>query len=417
MPAAPRRELTVWSEAGPPHDGLSTDPRRQTTDRWRRRVGVVIATVLLAAVGVSVTRTAPGEKASRSNGTAQAESPYSGDAVAVAGLNAGEVNGSRFDAPFVEFVDRDHGFALTTTCPGGDQPCSYGLAVSMDGGRTYQHREVPLAEVPPLEGYSADLHAITTRTVVIADRGKWWVSVDAGRTWRSAPDSVTGNVASVPAGGRLHSQCADTNCDSRELTVIDPDTGMRSRMSNVALESVHSSSESTVAPDGTRWISGIARGGVPALATTRDGGRTWSVSRFPKPKQLLSGPKLLVGPGKLRYAVFTVQRNDAKNGFGPMYASTDAGRTWTRIRDGEEQPASITGAIIHPDGQLLIGTERDGPMISADGGRTFTRPAAAPAVTGFIERSGMITAITSAGAYWTSRNGGATWSPISVPAP
>ncbi|MEU4160580.1 hypothetical protein [Actinoplanes sp. NPDC026670] len=366
--------------------------------------------MLLAAIGVLVTHPA-GEKAGRRNGAALAEARPSADAVT--GTEPGEAS----EALFVQFADRDHGFALTSTCPGEEQPCSYGLAVTVDGGRTYQHRKVPLAKVPPLEGYSADLHAVTGQTVVIEDRGKWWASIDAGRTWRSVPNSVTRSVAVIPAKARLHIHCADTNCDKRELTVIAPETGMRLKLSNVPLESVHGSSESTIAPDGTRWLSGIARGGVPALATTRDGGRTWSVSRFPKPENLLSGPKLLVGPGKQWYAVFTVQRNDAKNGFGPVYASPDAGRTWSRIRDGREQPASITGAIIQPEGQLLIGTERDGPMISADGGRTFTTPRAVPAVSTFIERSGMITAMTSTGAYWTSRDGGATWSPVSVPAP
>ncbi|MFD1373403.1 WD40/YVTN/BNR-like repeat-containing protein [Actinoplanes sichuanensis] len=370
--------------------------------------------MLLAAIGVATTDAA-GDKPSRSDGAALAQAMPSDDVVA--GVDTGEVNGPHFGALFVQFVDRDHGFALTSTCPDEKQPCSYGLAVSIDGGRTYQHRRVPLAEVPPLEGYSADLHAVTAQTVVIEDRGTWWVSLDAGRTWRSAPNSVTRTVTAIPAKARLHTHCADPNCDRRELTVIDPATGMRLKVGDVPLESVHDSSESTIAPDGTRWISGIARGGAPALAITRDGGRTWSVSRLPKPEKLLSGPKLLVGPGKQRYAVFTVQRHGVKNGFGPLYASTDAGRTWTRIRDGEEQPASITGAIIQPDGQLLIGTERDGPMISADGGRTFTTPDTMPAVSSFIERGGMITAMTSAGTYWTSRDGGATWSPISVPTP
>ncbi|TDB82046.1 hypothetical protein [Micromonospora sp. KC721] len=416
MPATPHRELIVWSEANPPHDGLSSDRWPQTADRWRRRAGsAFIAAALLAAIGVSVRHAASDEKVSRVSAAVAADATYVDNAVTE--VDAGEVNGTRFDALFVEFVDRDHGFALTATCPDGKQFCSYGLAVSIDGGRSYQHRELPLAKVAPPEGYSADLHAVTTDTVVIEDRGKWWVSIDAGRTWRSAPDSVARNVAEIPAAGRLHTRCGDTNCDSRELTVIDPDTGMRLKMPNVPLEQIHGSSESTIAPDGTRWISGIARGDVPALATTRDGGRTWSVSRFPKPDKLLSAPRLLVGPGSLRYAMFSVQRTDAKNGFGPMYASTDAGRTWAQVRDGEGQPASILGAIVGPDGRLLIGTELNGPMISADRGRTFTRLEAGPNVSNFIERSGIITAQRGDGSYSTSLNGGATWSPISVPAP
>ncbi|GGM55150.1 hypothetical protein GCM10011608_45000 [Micromonospora sonchi] len=415
MPVTPRRELIVWSEPNPPHDELPSDRRPQTADWWRRRVGsAFVVAALLATIGVSVTHRAPDGKVSRGSAAA-ANATYSDNAVT--GVDAGEVNRARFDALFVQFVDRDHGFALTATCPDGKQHCSYGLAVSIDGGRTYQHRALPLAKVPPTEGYSADLHAVTTDTVVIEDRGKWWVSINAGRTWRSAPDSVARNVAEIPAAGRLHVRCRDTNCEIRELTVIDPDTGLRLKVPNVPLERVHGSSESTIAPDGTRWISGTARGDVPALATTRDGGRTWSVSRFPKPDKLLYGPRLLVGPGSLWYAVFSVQREDAKNGFGPMYASTDAGRTWTRIRNGEEQPASILGAIVRPDGRLLIGTELNGPMTSADGGRTFTRPGAGPNVSYFIERSGIITAQKGNGSYSTSLDGGVTWSPISVPAP
>ena len=83
---------------------------------------------------------------------------------------------------------------------------------------------VPLAKVTPPEGYSAQLHAVTTQTVVIEDRGKWWVSIDAGRSWRSAADSVARTAVDIPAAGRLHTRCADANCDNRALTVIDPDT-------------------------------------------------------------------------------------------------------------------------------------------------------------------------------------------------
>ncbi len=413
MPATPRQELIGWSEAGTPQHGLPLDPRPQTAGRRRRRAGgVFIAAALLAAIGVTVTYAGPDDEAGRGTGTVPADAGNPDDTRAGAG--AGDGNGARFEAMFVQFVDRNHGFALTATCPGGKRSCSYGLAVSTDSGRSYQHRVLPLAKVPPLEGYSADLHAVTARTVVIEDRGKWWVSVDAGRTWRSAPASVARNVVAIPADGRLHTRCDDVNC---ELAVIDPDTGMRSQVPNVPLERIQGTSESTIAPDGTRWISGTTRDGDPALATTRDGGSTWSVSRFPSPDQPLSGPRLVVGPGNLRYAVFSTQRKDAKNGFGPLYGSTDAGRTWTRIRDGEGQPASIMGAIVRPDGRLLIGTELDGPMISADGGRTFTRLRAGLNLSHFIGRSGIVTAMRSNGAYYTSLDGGTTWSPVSVPAP
>jgi photosystem II stability/assembly factor-like uncharacterized protein len=99
-----------------------------------------------------------------------------------------------------------------------------------------------------------------------------------------------------------------------------------------------------------------------------------------------------------------------------MYRSTDAGRTWTRVRDGRGQPASILDAIVRPDGQLLIGTELEGPMISADGGRTFARLDTGLSLSNFIGRSGIVTAMNDAGAHYTSLDGGETWSPISVPA-
>jgi photosystem II stability/assembly factor-like uncharacterized protein len=410
MPATPRHDLVVWNDAGPPQ----LDRRSPAAERRRRVGGILVAAALLATIGVTFAYAAPGERAGWGSGTVPAATGSPDNALADV---EAEGTGARFDALFTQFVDRNHGFTLTATCPGGKQHCSYGLAVSTDGGRSYRHRALPFAKIPPLEGYSAEMHAITTRTVVVEDRGKWWVSVDAGRSWRSAADSAARTAVEIPAAGRLHTRCADANCDNRELTVIDPDTGMRLQVPSVPLARVQGSSESTIAPDGTRWVSGTTEGGDSALATTRDGGATWSVSRFPDPGNLLHGPTLVVGPGQLRYAVFAVQRQDAKNGFGPLYGSTDAGRTWTRIRDGEGQPASILGAIVRPDGRLLIGTELDGPMISADEGRTFTRLGAGSSLSHFIERSGIVTAMSSDGAYHTSLDGGATWSPVSVPAP
>jgi hypothetical protein len=62
----------VWNHLR--HEGLP-DPRERTATGWHRRAGdVVIATVLLAAIGVLVTHTA-GEKAGRRNGAARADSP------------------------------------------------------------------------------------------------------------------------------------------------------------------------------------------------------------------------------------------------------------------------------------------------------------------------------------------------------
>ncbi|WP_204038451.1 hypothetical protein, partial [Micromonospora qiuiae] len=90
MPATPRRELMVWSEAEPPGGELSPGRRPQAAGRWRRRVGsAFIAAALLAAIGVSVMHRAPGEKVSRGSAAA-AIATYSDNAVTE--VDAGEVN-------------------------------------------------------------------------------------------------------------------------------------------------------------------------------------------------------------------------------------------------------------------------------------------------------------------------------------
>jgi photosystem II stability/assembly factor-like uncharacterized protein len=325
-------------------------------------------------------------------------------------------------APFevypAEWADRQRAFALSLTCPGRTGVCSYGLAQTVNGGQTFTHRSLPLPKVrPATDEMSTSLFVMTAQSLAIEDRGKYWVSHNAGRSWRTDANRVSHAMTSIPAGAVLRTLCPDPNCDRWAAMVIDPETGTRHWLDGHPLARVTDSSGAAVGRDGSRWISGQTADGRLAASFTRDGGRTWSISEFPRPASYLAGPRI-IGGGNERFASFTVQRDNAKNGFGPLYRSTDGGRTWSLVaRDARSQPDSILGGYIRADGKLLIGSERDGTMISADGGRTFSVLDRELRLAWFTERDGRAVALRDDGVQHTSVDGGMTWQPLVVPEP
>jgi len=325
----------------------------------------------------------------------------------------------------VRFADARHAFALTGACRRGPAvTCSYELRSSSDGGRTWQTRPAPLIPVAAEAGFSADLTTLGPRSVLIVDRGRRWFSTDAGRSWRAVRLSSGRTVPEVPPGATLVGSCppgfaATAGCD-RPVAALDPRTGQRSGLaSQPRLLAASATDRATTARDGSLWISGI-QAGKPAIAVTRDRGRSWRTVPLAAPTTPLIGVSVLTHDGRTVYA-FVRARAPAgvtvKNSLAAIWRATDGGASWHRVRPRfpGAQPDSALGLALLPGGRLLVTTEefdRANLRYSDDGGRQFVRsPGPAPSLGWIEEVDGRYTASGTHGDFFTSTDG-IRWTPI-----
>ena len=110
---------------------------------------------------------------------------------------------------------------------------------------------------------------------------------------------------------------------------------------------------------------------------------------------------------------FAQDRTLFVGGRNGLYRSQDGGASWLRVLSG----GRVTSVVLTPgDGVLFVGTEVDGIVRSADGGRTWASAnpglldlsVLALALSPEFERDGTGFAATASGVYRT-RNGGRSW--------
>jgi photosystem II stability/assembly factor-like uncharacterized protein len=137
----------------------------------------------------------------------------------------------------------------------------------------------------------------------------------------------------------------------------------------------------TPAADGAWWVGGTdRRTGAPALAVSRDGGRTWHRPDLPgSAAGAAPGAWVQVSTlGGYAYALVVGPNGE----LGSIYRSVDRGERFTRTRDGAASaglPDRLYGeAVPMLDGGLLIAGTANKWYVSDDDGATFTKAKAGP---------------------------------------
>jgi photosystem II stability/assembly factor-like uncharacterized protein len=387
----------------------------------RRAVIAVVAALAVAAGGVWLTHVRrPSEPAAaRPPATDPADlgTPASGESSA-------PIASAQGNTLQVRYADADNGFALVGYCdPRSDRLCGYQLRVTADGGRSWQTRRVPLPAVPRDGGFSAELFVFGTRSLLVRSGGPQSFSPDGGLSWRAAPPSAGSALASVPAGWTTVSTCPDRT-DAlapcyRPVAALDPTTGRRHVLVNQPrLAGGFINDRATTAHDGSIWVAGTEPGNArPAVAVSRDQGRSWRTVPLAAPNTPLFGVSLVTHDGRTAYAFVRAQGHPGdgvKNGLASVWRTNDGGRNWQRVGSAG-QPRSLLGVALLPDDRLLITTEEFGGTnlrYSADGGRTFpVWPSAAPSLGWIEEVAGRYVAGGLYGGHLASTDG-RRWTPI-----
>ncbi len=316
-------------------------------------------------------------------------------------------------------ADPRHGFALIQTCNADGSICRNAISVTQDGTHW-------LGRAAPASNSSQDsvaggvaaptVTALGPRTVFYqaspAGARSGFVSFDAGATWRTVPPGVNGTVGRIPTGGVLEGMCptgGSDPCLTVALTVRLPGTGALAKLAqqpDIAVESANAAP----LPDGSWWVTG-SRGGKPAVAVSRDDGRTWTSTLLPAVAGQYLFTSSVTGDGQRLWALVIGQLPEVKNGLLGVYGSTDGGRTWRVVRTAKAglQPRSALGVAIASGNSLTICDENSAQRgwVSADGGVTFAETVC-PAngfpvwsASGYLSSDGMSISVSADGSRWT----------------
>ncbi len=367
-----------------------------TVPARRARLGAALAAL---AVVAALTAGALVARASHHPNTAPAApNPPSSMATTRHPVPAPVVTAPRTSPPAVEslsmaaadMADAHHGFALFQSCTQEVLVCQVKAIAATQDGIHWVNHNVPTA--PENEGSTIDFNGAAAPGVTALGAGSvfyqaapsgpssGYFSADGGTTWTAVPAGVNGTVASIPAGGILQALCppgGSDPCLTVALTVRLAANGRLTKLAHQPDIAVESANPAPL-PDGSWWVTGT-KAGKPALAVSRDQGRTWTSSTLPKvPGQYLYTSSVTGDDGQL-WALAIGQLPDVKNGLLGIYRSTDNGEHWALIRPAKSgrQPRSALGVAIATHKQAIIcdeGHPQHG-WRSDDGGITFTETA------------------------------------------
>lgn len=120
----------------------------------------------------------------------------------------------------VEFADAERGYALFIGCT--DSGCRGALFVSLDGGRSWRGRDLPVTEGRNIQLYVVD----ATTIAVLVEPSGWYVSRDFGRSFTTyPPNREPAIVARLGLGGGVQARCPSGGdaCAQRRVVTVDAD--------------------------------------------------------------------------------------------------------------------------------------------------------------------------------------------------
>jgi hypothetical protein len=290
------------------------------------------------------------------------------------------------DRPYVVSYTADGANLYITKGSCLPQDCRYELYASDDGGQHWQRRTLPSDDSPgfgpaqigprTLLMSARDLTATATATpgpLVLGER-LLYASPDGGSTWQRVGDTAS-PIEAVPAGQRLLA------CTSMELSepcaarTLGADLRMAPLANQPPIDVLYIQDQRPA--DLGLWVSGVDRSTrKPALAVSRDQGRSWTVSVFReadevKPQGGLVGvgnlPDLMTADGRTAYVM---QVEHMGSDMPLIYHTADGGGTWRLIHRGEQIQSF---SFVTRDGShVLMEQGDDGAIVakraSRDGG-------------------------------------------------
>ncbi|MGO1053754.1 hypothetical protein [Crossiella sp. CA198] len=319
----------------------------------------------------------------------------------------------------LDFADPRHGYAVRVRCPGGQETCVNSLLSAVDG-KDWTERPVP-AEVAGA-GRLPAVKVLGPGNLVINGNGGYWHSTDGGATWQrretNGPDA-----AEIPQGGFLENCAGElaVECVKEVVTVHDPATGQRRTLATQPGLDI-----STVFPapaaDGAWWVAGKIPGSDrPALASSRDRGRSWQVRELPA---VATGRRLgtpVATPGGTYYLPVTT----GDENLIAILRSNDGGQTWTGTWTPLDSttaaqlpgPRSLRGDLVPSAGGRLRLIDKDGvTWRSDDGGQSFAKAEQGiPGTEVSWTRNGFLAyswTQNHAGRIYHQSSDGLTWRPV-----
>ncbi|MFI5906570.1 hypothetical protein [Dactylosporangium sp. NPDC051541] len=257
----------------------------------------------------------------------------------------------------VEFADADHGYLLSAEC------CRAYVSTTDDGGRTWHTVESPVRlkdKTPPamiVTAAGVTLLGADQRTRSTSTDGTTWV---AGGTELAPATPLTGTAALVPLS------TADCGAETGGVAAGTLSPLPQQPPLTVCWRSPVRSG------DGSFWVGGRTADG-PAVAATRDGGTTWTLTTFPGFAPTATARAAMLGR---QVYVTIVGPNEATTTPERLLAvatSTDAGLTFTPPHPTAGQ-ATIGGDLVPLlDGRLLMVDGYGHWLVSEDAGVSWTR--------------------------------------------